>query len=143
MQVHLHFLDVHDVSATCGQSTAAIIVLPAAEHAASAVTLFSSQPRELRPKPDSLLLSQPASVALHYRPLAAGCAHFLLNVVERATGRVADTLLVRAHAHAPQVTRMFEVDVPKGCAVHKKARRPSANSCSNDLAGAMAIMVLN
>ena len=125
--MHLHFLNVQDVSATCGQSTAASVVLPAVEHTSGAVALFSSHPRELRPKPDSVLLSEPVSVALHYRPLAAGCSRFLLNVVERATGRVADTVLVRAHAHAPQVTRMFEVDVPQGCAVHKKAR---AHACA-------------
>ena len=61
-------------------------------------------------------------VALHFRPLAVGSLNMVMNITEQGTGAFIDALLICTHARAPHVSRMFEVDLPIGCTVHKKVR---------------------
>jgi nephrocystin-4 len=122
LQVNIHWLNTFNFSAICGQSNTLTLSLHHLANVSTAVSLFSSRPDQLTLKPDKLTLPRTTQTQLHFRPFAVGNVDTLLNIVERSTGRIVDTVLVQMHTRTPQVTRVFEVDLPVGTVVHKKVR---------------------
>lgn len=124
VQVNVHWLHMHNVTAVLGQDNVSSIVLRGLDSGAKNVALVSSHPEEMLPSPDHLTLPKGTHVEakLHFRPLAVGSLNMVLNVVEQGGGAFVDALLISTHALAPHVTRTFELDVPLGAIVFKKVR---------------------
>jgi hypothetical protein len=120
LQVNIHWLNTFTFSAICGQSNTFTLSLHHLTNVSKAVSLFSSRPDQLTMRPNKLTLPRTAQTQLHFRPLVVGSVDTLLNIVERSTRLVVDTMLVQVHTRTPQVTRVFEVDLPIGTVLHKK-----------------------
>ena len=123
MQVHVHWLNSHEVTGTVGQASTASIILRGLPSQGRDVVLFCSH-AELQLDPSRLHLpaASQVEVKLQFKPSATGLRNVVMNVVDSMTGSLVDVILIRTHARAPHVARVFEVDLPIGTVVNKKVR---------------------
>jgi nephrocystin-4 len=137
VQVHVHWLNAHEVTAAIGQSNQSSIILRGLPSEGREVALFCSHAEELQLEPHTLRLpaATQVEVKLHFHPLATGSQDMVVSVVDCATGGLVDAMLIRTHARVPQVSRVFEVDLPVGTLVNKKVL-----ACCSTLATARAAL---
>lgn len=121
VQVHVHWLNSHEVTGTIGQASAASIILRGLPSQGRDVVLYCSH-AELQLQPSRLHLPAAAQVEvkLQFKPSSVGLRNVVMNVVDSMTGALVDVILIRTHARVPHVSRVFEVDLPIGTVVNKK-----------------------
>lgn len=122
LQVHVHWLNSHEVTAAIGQANMSSIILRGLPSEGRDVALFCSHAAELQLEPHTLRLpaATQVEVKLQFQPLSTGSQDMVVSVVDCATGGLVDAILIRTHARVPHVSRVFEVDLPVGTIVNKK-----------------------
>lgn len=122
MQVHVHWLNTHEMTAVIGQSNSTSVLLRGLPGTSRNVALFCSHPDELQLTPTRMRLpaAMQVEVKLRFHPLATGTLNMVVTVIDSDTRGLVDALLISTHARAPHVSRTFEVDLPVGTIVNKK-----------------------
>lgn len=121
LQVHIHWLNSHEITGTVGQASMASIILRGLPSHGRDVVLFCSHwDIQLEPSRLHLPAAAQVEVKLQFKPSTTGLCNVVMNVVDSMTGSLVDVILIRTHARTPHVSRVFEVDVPIGTIVNKK-----------------------
>ncbi|KAJ3035882.1 Nephrocystin-4 [Rhizophlyctis rosea] len=121
-KVFVHSLYRMDITCVIGQTNHASLILRGSSFSRT-VQCYANRPAELmitQPAPFLLTANALNEVGLVLRPREAAVKEVVVNVVDVDQRVLVNSWLVAAHCTTPNVTKTFDITVPKGRTVNKR-----------------------